>query len=77
MAEKLLLKGCPFCGGAAHWTKGDKVLRVNDAVMCLMCLAFMEGSHAPQSALEKWNTRTMDYVAARSDREVNIDGENL
>lgn len=41
------------------------------------CLAFMEGSHTPQSALEKWNTRTMDYVAARSDREVNIDGENL
>lgn len=77
MAKKRKLKGCPFCGGKAHWRKGNKETRMPDYVGCLDCSAVIEGEYKPMSSLEMWNIRTADYCVMKNDREVNIDGENL
>lgn len=76
MAKKLKLRGCPFCGAACHWTKGDKKTRMPDRVQCTECFAEIEGNHDPMSALNIWNTRVMDHFTD-GDREVNIEGANL
>lgn len=77
MAKKLTLKGCPLCAGVAHWTKGNKDIRQPDVVQCLNCHLNIEGDYSPQSALELWNFRVVEHLAMKSDREVNIEGENL
>lgn len=77
MAKKLTLKGCPCCGSKAYWCKGNKETRMNDLVQCLECSLMMKGDYIPQSALDKWNWRVMDYIIQKNDREVNIDGDNL
>lgn len=76
MAKKLKLRGCPFCGAKAYWTKGDKIIGIKDMVQCTECWAEIEGDYNCKSALQIWNTRVMDHYTA-GDREVNIEGENL
>ncbi|QQV91936.1 hypothetical protein vBKpMFBKp34_078 [Klebsiella phage vB_KpM_FBKp34] len=77
MAKILILKGCPFCGERAHWTKGNKETKITDRVSCLGCCAEVEGDYKPQSALELWNYRTADYYVSKNDRSVTVEGKNL
>ena len=49
------LKPCPFCGGKAHARTADPAVRQPEFIMCLACLAEIEGP----GAIEQWNNRPM------------------
>lgn len=47
------LKPCPFCGGKAHAMTADPAVRQPEFIMCLACLAEIEGP----GSIEQWNER--------------------
>lgn len=61
------LKPCPFCGGKAHVTNENRATRTPELVMCLGCLAELEGP----GSIEQWNNRpvpqTHQEIAAERD----------
>ena len=59
------LKPCPFCGGKAHATTADPAVRQPEFIMCLACLAEIEGP----GAIEQWNDRHDVKPATRAELE--------
>lgn len=73
MSKQVIVFGCPCCGSKAHWTKGNRDVRMNDRVQCHECFLEMEGDYEPQSAVKLWNFRVNDsYI---QDSVYNIDGD--
>lgn len=75
MSKKIKIYGCPCCGSKAHWTKGNKDVRMNDKVQCLECFLEMEGDYEPLSSVYAWNNRVQEYSV--QDSLYNIDGTRI
>ncbi len=72
MSQEVIVFGCPCCGSKAHWTPGNKDVRMNDRVQCYECFLEMEGDYEPQSAVKSWNFRVLDnYI---QDTVYDMDG---